>query len=476
MQYIIHGYEPERLFAHFEEISAIPRGSGNEAGIADHLVRFAQAHGLAHARDALNNVFIRKEATPGFEGRPAVLLQGHTDMVCEQNAGTEHDFLHEGLDLEVENGWLRAKGTTLGADDGAAVAIMLTLLESDSTPHPALECLFTTHEETGMDGALGFDYSQITSRTLINLDSEAMGVATVSCAGGVTSTVTLPCQTSPCPGRALRLSVTGLAGGHSGADIHLGRANAIRFLAQLLTDAGIDDLRIVSIEGGSKTNAIPRECEAVIRTDAPDAEERLRAQFARMKAALVPADAGCSLSIEACDAERAYAPDDAGRILKCLTQMPCGVLSFTPDAPELVESSANEGILKSDETGVSLTLMPRANVDAKLDAIIAQIDALASSLGGRVAHSERHPGWAYAPQSPVRDAYLACYRKLFGKEARAEAIHAGLECGIMSQRLPGLDAVSIGPDMVGIHTPDERLDLQSFADCCRLVEEMLKTL
>ncbi len=472
---VLAGYEPAALFEHFENISAIPRGSGNEAGIAAYLCDFAKNHGLESHTDALHNVLIKKPATPGREARPPVVLQGHTDMVCEKNAGVEHDFLRDGLRLRVDDGWLSAEGTTLGGDDGAAVAIMLALLEDDSFPHPALECVFTTQEETGMDGALGFDWSLVRGRTLINLDSEALDVATVSCAGGATGEIRFSCAPQPYGGQALRVFVSGLAGGHSGTDIRHGRANSVITLCRMLSEAAQKTpLRICSLNGGCKSNAIPRECEAVIAVEDPAAAETaLRESADRISKELTAADAAFRAEISPATAETAFSASDTRRLLAFAALVPNGVQSRSPAAPELVESSSSLGVVRTQGDAVTFTVMPRSSVDSRLDSIIMKINILAQTLGADCAFRERHPGWAYAANSPIRERYLETYREYFGTEARAEAIHAGLECGVISQKLGGIDAVSIGPEMRDIHTPDERMNLRSFADAYALTARML---
>lgn len=472
---VLAGYEPAALFAHFENISAIPRGSGNEAGVAAYLCDFAEKHGLEYHTDALHNVLIKKSATAGYESHPPVVLQGHTDMVCEKNEDVEHDFLRDGLRLRVDDGWLSAEGTTLGGDDGAAVAIMLALLEDDAIPHPALECVFTTQEETGMDGALGFDWSLVRGRTLINLDSEALDVATVSCAGGATGKIRFDSEPQPCGGKALRIFVTGLAGGHSGADIHLGRANSIITLCRILSETSEKTpIRIASLNGGSKSNAIPRECAAVIAVgDAETAEKAALEAADRIAAELTAADAEFRVEIGPAEADSAFSEADTKRLLAFTALTPNGVQTRSPAAPELVESSCSLGVVRTEGGSVTFTVMPRSSVDSRLDYLIMKINMLAETLGADCAFVDRHPGWAYAAESPIRDAYLETYKEYFGTEARAEAIHAGLECGIISQKLGGIDAVSVGPEMHDIHTPSERMNLQSFADAYALTVRVL---
>ncbi|MGI6264742.1 MAG: aminoacyl-histidine dipeptidase [Acutalibacteraceae bacterium] len=470
---VLDGYEPRRLYQFFEEISAIPRGSGNEAGIAGYLCAFAEKNGLECYRDGLNNVLIKKPAGAGYETHPPVILQGHTDMVCEQNAGTGHDFEREGLRLRVEDGWLSAEGTTLGADDGVAVAIMLALLEDDTLAHPPLECLFTVQEETGMDGAIRFDYDRLAGRTMINLDSESLDVATVSCAGGVTGEMTLSAPRTRTDGTGLVLTLTGLAGGHSGADIHRGRGNAVRLMGRLLTGAGEKTpLRLAAIDGGNKANAIPRECTAAVITGEPDAfRQAVQTLADAIRRECRPEDAGFALAVTPGEETNAFSPADTRRILGAVGLAPNGVTATLPTGG--VETSCSLGIVRTAGDTVTLTFMPRSSRESRLDEMQSRLELLAGCLGGAVTFHDRHPGWAYADESRIREIYRRAYRRRFGKDPKIEAIHAGLECGIFSQRLPGLDAVSFGPEAVAIHTPDERLNLRSFADAYALTRDML---
>lgn len=483
MKTVIQGYEPLSLFRYFEEISAIPRGSGNEAGIADYLVTFAEAHGLFCLRDAMNNVFIRKPASPGCEDKPAVMLQGHTDMVCEQNEGTGHNFETEGLDLYVENGWLKARGTTLGGDDGAAVALMLCLLDDAKAVHPTLECLFTTGEETGLFGATAFDYSVVTAKKLINLDSEAEGVATVSCAGGIGMDFRLVPERLPIPSIAKPLSIelNGLVGGHSGADIVLERGNACVLLGQMLAALyEMHPFSLVTISGGSRGNAIPREAKAVLFTDEPqEAAEFLKAYTKTVKSWLPREDQSFRVRIEKAkgtwDTMLSYA--DTSRLLSLVSLFPNGVIARMRDIPDMVETSNNLGVIRDEgENGILFIYHGRSSLDSKMDILAWSAAQIAKALDLSLDINGRYSGWPMKDGSVLVKDFMAAAKTVFGEncEPRVEAIHAGLECGIICGAVPDLDAISIGPELRGIHAPGEAMNLASFARLYTLVCELLK--
>ncbi len=479
--YVIHGFEPERVFRYFEEISAIPRPSGHEGGVADYLETFAAARGLACERDRQNNVLIRLPATPGREGEAPLLLQGHTDMVCEKNAGTEHDFLRDPLQLQLDGHLLSAVGTSLGGDDGVAVAMMLALLDGEVTSHPALECLFTTEEETGMGGAIAFDYGRLTARHMVNLDSEEEAQVTAGCAGGVRSDLRLPCRWVPAQGTLCRVSISGLCGGHSGENIDCGRMNANLLMGRLLQAMrGRGGWGLVGIAGGTKDNAIPRECEAVLAVDDPAAFGMAFLTLAdTVENEMVPEDRGCRICFERLTAgesgkyPRMMEEGTVRTVLAVLTNVPTGVLAMSHEVPGLVEFSRNLGILATDEDEVRMTISSRSAKDSQLDASTQGLDALAALCGGTVRHYSRYPGWRYAVQSAVRDAYLAAYADEFGSTPEVKTIHAGLECGYIAQQIPEMDMISVGPDMKGIHSPDEVLDLASVERVWRVLARVI---
>ncbi len=464
--YLIRGYEPEALFRFFEDIAAIPHGSGNEAGIADYLEKFAAERELELYRDELNNVLIKKPASEGMESQPAILLQGHTDMVCEKNADVDHDFANDPLALYIENGILRARGTTLGADNGVAVAVMLALLDDESLRHPPLECLFTVQEEVGLIGAGGFDYSKISARRMINMDSEGEGIAVVGCAGGCRSDISIPVEFVPAAGEAMTLTISGLMGGHSGADIHLGRANANMLMGRLLLALRRNaDYNLIELRGGLLDNAIPRECVAVITTaDFESMRERAIAFAAELAGELIADD--CEFVFTCARADR---PE---RMMNCAsTRLVAdavgtainGVIKMSCDIDGLVEYSRNLGVIRTGEQCVELVFSSRSSVEHQIDASIDYLDALCELCGGSVEHYSRYPGWKYSRVSPLREKYVAVAERIFGKKPMVVAIHAGLECGIIKSNIPDMDIISIGPEMRNIHTPDECLDIASLS-------------
>ena len=478
MKYVTEGLEPRRVLELFEEISAIPRASGNEAAIAAWIEKFAKERGCFCLKDKSNNVFVRVPASAGREHEAAVLLQGHTDMVCEKNSDTEHDFSSEGLKLYIEDGWLRARGTTLGGDDGAAVAIMLAVIDGCLESHPTVECLFTTDEEVGLLGAGSFDYSVITAKSMINLDSEEEGAVIVGCAGGVRSDVEIPIKFQPVRGEVLKISLNGLCGGHSGENINCGRANASKLMGRLLLAVSRKmRVNLISVSGGTKDNAIPREAFAEISVaNAERAARAVMSEVNRVRGELCAEDAQltvvCSVPSDAC--ESMMTADSTRRVLGLLGTVQNGVIEMSRDVPGLVGFSRNLGVVKTNENSVSFIFSSRSALESQLDASVDSLDALAAALGGKTRHYSRYPGWSYAQRSPIRNKYLKAATRVLGYEPNVMMIHAGLECGIIRSRLPKLDMIAIGPDMRGIHSPDEALSIASMEKVWKIVAEMLK--
>lgn len=471
----------DKAFYYFEEIEKIPRGSGNEEKISLYIEKFARERGLFVLRDGANNVYIRKDATAGRENDPGVVMQGHMDMVCEANAGSTHDFTKDPIRLVRNGDRLTADGTTLGADDGVAVALMLAILDSDSLSIPRTECIFTTDEERGMTGMRAFDASIVQGRRMINLDSEGEGIATVSCAGGVRTEISLPADAREIPPTysVWRLSVSGLLGGHSGADIHRERANAVKLAAQLLQSiAETTDVRIVSISGGSKDNAIPRECQVLFAAnDDEKITELRRAANARSIPELshpeLKTNPDWQISIEATETAN-DALDCSDALVALLCAAPSGVRAMSKGIPGLVESSANLGVVRADQNGVTLTVSSRSSVETELDKMEAELSLLAEKAGGRAAHYNRYPGWAYRENTPLQRKYRDAFRKLFGREAKIVGLHAGLECGLFMEKIPDMDIIAIGPDVVDLHSPAETLYISTYERLCVLMEELLR--
>jgi len=468
MSYIINGYKPEKLFRYFEDLAAIPHGSGNESAVADWLVAFAAERGLECVRDEWNNVLIRLPASEGREGEPALLLQGHTDMVCEKNNDTVHDFTKDPLKLAITDGWLHAVGTTLGGDDGIAVAAMMTVLDGGLKSNPPIECLFTTEEETGLTGAGNFDYSLLRARRMINLDNEDINILIAGCAGGVRSEMDMPINTVPYAKTRITIELKGLCGGHSGGCIHMGRANANKLMARILLALQSEHpFRLVSIDGGSKDNAIPRECCAVIATEQVEESLRFLAAYEKTVAAeLGEEDKNFHLvtSTEEADAkDRAMDTLATSRVLAVLSSAQNGVIEMSHDVPGLVEYSRNLGVIRTDRENARFRAVwsTRSAIEAQIDASIAQLSALGALVGAKMNHHSRYPGWSFEKNSAMREQYLESYRRVMGRDVEVTIIHAGLECGIIKNHLPEMDAISVGPDMQGIHSPDEKMDLAS---------------
>ena len=474
---VLDQLEPKNVFRFFEQMCAIPHGAYNTKAVSDWCVAFAKERGLEHYQDEMNNVILIKEASAGYEEAQPVILQGHLDMVCEEAPGCEKDMAREGLDLAVEGDYIYAEGTTLGGDDGIAVDMALAALDDESLPHPRLEVILTTEEEVGMDGAMALDVSPIRGRKLLNLDSEAEGVFTVSCAGGSMAACGLPVARAPFGGAILRVRVAGLTGGHSGAEIHKGRANANMLLGRLLRAMAAEtELRLVSADGGLKDNAIPVAAEAVVAAEdgrkAKAAAERMAACFQTEYRRSDP-----MLTVTAEEAAAAWQPMDASsteRTVCLLACAPNGVQTMSQDIHGLVQTSLNLGILKTGENAVTASFCIRSSVDSEKEMLKDRLACLLAQLGGGVSFSGEYPGWAYRPDSPLRELMTEVYRERYGREPKVEALHAGLECGLLAGKLPGLDCVSIGPDLLEIHTPREKMSISSVQRVWMFVREILK--
>lgn len=459
------GYKSRKMLEFFEQITKIARPSYKEDKIADYLCGFARERGIECIRDANHNVFMR---VPGSEGRKEespVLLQGHTDMVCESDLGVEWDSEREGVDAYIDGDFIRAVGTTLGADDGIAVAAILAILDSDDVSHPPLECLFTTCEEVGLDGVKAFDKSCIRAKRMLNLDSECEGEAIISCAGGVRTEIDMKVDFCDFDRAAVKITVKGLSGGHSGADIHLGRANANKVLANilkvLLKDAKNN---LATISGGTKDNAITRSAEAVLSVrDVNATKDIVENLYQSIKKTLVSED---SENFEVI-CERTEAPDymcehEVGvAFVNLLSLLPSGVLGWIDEEALMVESSANIGVVRTEEDGYKIVVSSRSNDEARLENIEYILENFAVLYGCELSHHGKYPGWKNADASPVEALYKNVYRKLFGEYPKISAIHAGLECGIVKKAIPDMDIISIGPTMYDIHTTRERMSLSS---------------
>ena len=475
---IVKEFAYPKVMQFFEEISGIPRGSYHEEQIALYLEGFAKERGLDCYRDALGNVLINCEASEGYEQEPALLMQGHTDMVCEKNEGVEHDFLTDGIDLFVEDGWLRAKGTTLGADNGVAVAVMLATLDGALGAHPALQCLFTVSEEVGLDGMKGFDMSRLFARQMLNMDSADENSIVVGCAGGMRTDMTIPVTRKKITVPLWKLRLGGLYGGHSGEDIHRGRANANRLLAFLLSRWRELDptLRLISLHGGSKDNAIPREATAIVMAE-QGMVEQIRGFSSAIRKKLCDDDSGFFVELVPVTTAHMDPMDEESteKILSLICEVRNGVLSMCPHLPDLVEFSRNLAVVKTEEEALTICFSSRSAIDEQIDESAEELDALARTVGGVTRHHSRYPGWSFEEHSPLREKYVAAYEKLFAKQPKLETIHAGLECGLVKEIIPDMDILSCGPVILDLHSPDESLDLASFERFISIVKELLHT-
>ncbi len=483
MDYKITGYKPEKLFHFFEEISAIPRGSGNEKGISDYLVKFAKDRNLWVHQDEAYNVIIKKEGSEGAKDKEPVMLQGHIDMVCDKLAGVEHDFEKDGIDLVVKDGVLSANGTTLGADNGVAVALMMMVLDDDDIKHPPVECVFTTEEEVGLNGAQALDKSLITARTMINMDSEDEGVATISCAGGLRIQFTRPVKREAAEGSLLSIKIEGLLGGHSGMDISKERQNANLLMARMADHLMRNtDGRLVTFAGGTKDNAITRECEAsFIYANKEEAEkaEKLSCALAEVMADEITPDEpdfACEISLEEGRIASAIPAEDAKAFIGAIRLAPNGVFSRNMKMDGFVVTSSNMGVVKADEDSLMIVVSPRSSVASLQENTKDRFRTLADTFGFTAEYSGEYPGWNFVEKSRIREVFIESYRELFGKELKVEAIHAGLECGLFSEALPGLDAIAVGPTLYDVHTPDEHVPLDSFERFYELLKDVLARL
>ena len=473
------GLEPANVFGYFEKLCSMPHGSRNTKIISDYLVSFAREQGLRYIQDDLNNVILFGEGTCGYEDHPPVILQGHMDMVCEKDADCPIDMEKEGLDVTHDGSFVFAKGTTLGGDNGIAVAYALALLTDKTIPHPPLEVVVTVDEEIGMEGAAGIDLSVLQGRTLLNLDSEDEGIFTVSCAGGARATVSLPVERRTVYGPCVRLTVEGLQGGHSGVEIHKNRANANKVMGEFLSRVQkLMPLCLTSFAGGTKDNAIPRSCQATlialgmhierINDVAAQLQKEIREQYDEPEVIVrgddVDAFGGNALTTEC-----------TSKVIALLCSLPNGVQAWSRDIPGLVQTSLNLGVAKLGED-MKLTSSVRSSVNQEKNDLLTRLKELADFYEGSYSQMGEYPAWEYKADSKLREIMVSTYEKLYGTAPEVVAIHAGLECGLLSEKLPGLDCVSIGPQMHDIHTSRERLEIASTERTWKFLLEVLKEL
>ena len=473
------GLEPAAVFAYFEKLCSIPHGSRNTKLISDYLVSFAREQGLRYIQDESNNVILFQEGTCGLEDHPPVVLQGHMDMVCEKDEDCPIDMDREGLDVTHDGECVFARGTTLGGDDGIAVAYALALLADRSIPHPPLEVIITVDEEIGMLGADVIDLSMLQGRTLLNLDSEDEGIFTVSCAGGARATIHLPVTRRVAYGPCVKLTVEGLKGGHSGVEIHQNRANANKVMGEFLSRVQqMMPLSITSISGGSKDNAIPRSCTVNlvalgmglerINDVAAQLEQEIREQYDEPDVIIRGDDVDAF-------GGNAIPTEQTAKIIALLCAAPNGVQKMSQDIEGLVQTSLNLGIVNSGEE-VKFVFSVRSSVNDEKVALLARLKELADFNDAGYSQMGDYPAWEYRADSPLRDLAVSTYEKMFGTAPQVVAIHAGLECGLLSEKLPGLDCISFGPQMHDIHTSREKLEIKSVERTWNFLLEMLKNL
>ncbi len=471
------------LLSHFLDISAIPRPSDKEEKIAAFLCDFARSHGLEYTCDAANNVLIRRNASLGMEDRPVSLFQGHTDMVCEQVTGKDHDFETQGITVLRDGDLWKADGTTLGADNGVAVAMMMELLTQTDFPSPALECLFTAGEETGLNGAQSFDGSSILAEQLINLDTEDLNEMVLGCAGNDKITFTMPADERLSPElcalhKTVHISIDGLAGGHSGVEIHKATGNAILICANLLHQLyEVSPFGLVSFQGGGRLNVIAPSAQAVIATPDPDmAMDFLKAKLPAIYASLPKEDSQLKIRITKKGApQSAVVYRQSGQILRMLSLVPNGVTEWVPDCPGMVRTSSNLGFAKLEEEVFTTGHMTRSCDDAALERLGQRFCALASLAGGSCTVSDHAPGWQFDPENPLAERYAQSYQRITGEKIRRNVIHAGLECGVLQAKIPHrVYAISVGPDLKDIHSPNETLSLSSFAKLYEILRDFLQ--
>lgn len=468
------------IFKYFSEISKIPRGSGNEVEISEYLVRFAKSRGLMYNKDSANNVIIIKEASPGYENEAAIMLQGHMDMVCEKRKDGTHDFLKDGIKLLVDGDYLHADGTTLGADNGIAVAYILALLSDDNLKHPRIEAVITTDEEVGMNGAKALDLSSLKAEYMINLDSEEEGYLLASCAGGLTGTCTLPLKRVTEEGKVIKVNIGGLKGGHSGMDIVNNRSNANKILARLLFDLREKaSFGVIHMEGGYKDNVIPREAFAKLLIASED--------YKQISDSIGEIMQIYKKELESSEPELDYGIEDLGdgkyeilhptsfeKLLFILTQIPYGVQVMSSDIEGLVESSLNLGIFRLEEEEAIICNSVRSSKSSYKYYISNKLKYLVEFLGGDYIVRSEYPAWEYKKKSKLREHLKKHYKEMYGKDMKVEAIHAGLECGLIAEKMPGIDIVSIGPDMSRVHTIDERVSISSTIRVYKFLERIIE--
>ena len=485
MTSVIEGLKPENIWKHFETLTKIPRPSKHEEKILEYLRNFATERNLEMREDSTGNIVILRPGTGGGERSPTIVVQSHVDMVCEKNRDSNHDFMNDSLDLYIDNGWLKAKGTTLGADNGIGVAAAMALLDMpNDSVLPPLECLFTVDEETGLTGAFALNGEIIKGRTMLNLDTEDWGEICIGCAGGGDSTIALPTEYEEAPNDFLsfQLSIEGLKGGHSGVDIHEDRGNAIVFLSSVLDSIQKKcDVRLVSIIGGDKRNAIPREAFATILVS-PEAVSDAQDAVSRKNIALAKEFGSIETNLQVNFSGLDDSPNtnlsrkSQDQIIGLLRTLPHGVLKYSHDVENLVETSNNLASVKMRNGNIVVACSTRSSIAEALESQRERIRIIANVYGASIEQDEAYPGWAPNPNSPILETTTKIYKELLGKDPHICAIHAGLECGVIGEKVSNMDMISFGPTIKGPHSPDERVEIESVDKFWNLLLIILKEL
>ena len=480
---VLKGIEPASVFKIFEDISAIPRGSYNEKAVSDYVVRFAKEHDIKCRQDEQGNVILHKPATKGYEDEKAIALQGHLDMVCEKKKGSDHDFTKDPLKLKVKDGFVSAKDTTLGADDGVAVAMALALMADKSLKHPRMYVILTVAEEVGMEGAIGIDLSKVKAKRLINIDSEDEGVFTAGCAGGVTCEVSMNLTREKQKGFPVTIEISDLTGGHSGTEIHKNRANASKLLGRVLNQLRSENIEffLKSMRGGTKQNAIPVNASAeliVKKKMIPLLEEAVAQAASEISVEYAVSDPGLSVNVTVDKnktVENVLDNRSFRHAMTLLNTTPNGVVSYSQNVEGLVETSVNLGIMSIEKKNGEFVFLVRSSLDSAKHSLLYNIKNLCEVVNAEFAVSGDYPAWEYRPDSPLRNKAIAVFEEMFNKKPKIDIIHAGLECGIFASKIRNMDAISIGPDLYDIHTTSERMSIASVDRTYRFVRQLIET-
>ena len=475
---VLDNLQPKKVFHYFEEICSIPHGSRNTKQISDYCVKFAEEHGLEYYQDNDNNVIIIKEASKDCENIAPVIIQGHLDMVCEKVPTSDIDMENEGLKIGIDGDEIYADGTTLGGDDGIAVAMALAVLDDDTLTHPRIEAVFTVDEEIGMLGAVTIDVSPLKGKRLLNIDSEEEGIFTVSCAGGNVAKCTLPLKGNQYSGEAILITITGLNGGHSGVEINKGRANANVLMGRLLQEVKKTcGLRILSVAGGLKDNAIPRESKAVVIVDCSNILSEIIQKYENVfKNEYSTTDSDVSVTYENINVTDKILQDDdtTNKVIYLLDCLPNGIQAMSMDIEGLVQTSLNMGIVNTLTDSLEISFCVRSSVDTQKEMLNRRLDEMMTMIGGQTAICGDYPGWEYKKDSSLRELLIRIYEEQYGEKPRVEAIHAGVECGMFAGKIQDLDCVSFGPNLTQIHTVRERMSISSVERVYKFLLEILK--